>query len=67
MSVFTTLTKQKLSWRAPETTDTRTRAVYTNVVKSSYIPFVPDVEVDFLFSDGLDFLFSDGTDYLFKA
>lgn len=67
MAVFTPTPKNRLNWASTPSNNVPTTQVFTNVVKSSTLPYIPDEPVDFLFSDGLDFLFSDGTDYLFRA
>lgn len=73
MAEFTTVSKQKLSWVAPETVSSRTPTAFTTVSKQKmswpainvrYVLATP--EVDFVFSSGEDFFFSDGSDYLFS-
>ena len=51
MAVFTTVTKNRLSWPAPETTATGTPEV----------DFVFSDSTDFLFSDGSDYVFKEAT------
>jgi hypothetical protein len=50
MAVFTTLTKNRLSWPSREV-----------VVTAEVVDFVFSDASDFLFSDGTDYVFSEGT------
>jgi len=50
MAVFTTLSKNRLSWPSPEV-----------IVTAEVVDFVFSDNTDFLFSDGSDYVFSEGT------